>query len=175
MKSNREQEVSKPKLIHHVGSAVLPVVVTIIVPSLLLSLFGGGDAGVYGVLLGIVGAVLMLLGLSLLLATVRLFHIIGKGTLAPWHATKKLVIEGPYRYSRNPMITGVLTILVGEALLFQSLAIGAWALVFYIANTLFFVFIEEPYLLRKHGDQYRNYKTSVSRWIPFVPRRKRTK
>lgn len=175
MKSNRKQEAVKPKLIHHAGSAVLPVVVTILVPSLLLSLFGSGDAGVYGVLFGIVGAVLMLLGLSLLLATVRLFHIIGKGTLAPWHATKKLVTEGPYRYSRNPMITGVLTILVSEALLFQSLAIGAWALVFYIANTLFFVLIEEPYLLRKHGDQYRNYKASVNRWIPFAPRRKRAK
>jgi protein-S-isoprenylcysteine O-methyltransferase Ste14 len=65
-----------------------------------------------------VGLLLMLAGLSLVVKTVRLFAVVGKGTLAPWDPPKNLVVEGPYRYVRNPMITGVLTILLGESAFF---------------------------------------------------------
>ena len=69
---------------------------------------------------------------------------IGKGTLAPWDATTKLVTEGIYGHTRNPMISGVLVTLLGESILFGSIDILIWFIAFFIGNTLYFRFSEEP-------------------------------
>ena len=61
-------------------------------------------------------------GLLLFAASLRQFAVRGKGTLAPWDPPKHLVVEGPYRYVRNPMISGVLFVLLGEALVLRSMA-----------------------------------------------------
>ena len=60
-------------------------------------------------------------GILLMVAAIRLFVTIGKGTLAPWNPTQKLVVHGVYRHVRNPMISGVMFILLGEFLLAASL------------------------------------------------------
>jgi hypothetical protein len=46
---------------------------------------------------------LVCLGLVLMVATIRLFVVVGRGTLAPWNPTKRLVVQGVYRHVRNPM------------------------------------------------------------------------
>src|SRR5262245_20964347 len=51
---------------------------------------------------------------------------IGQGTLAAWDPTRKLVAVGPYRYVRNPMISGVATMLLGQALIWGSWLVGVW-------------------------------------------------
>jgi Phospholipid methyltransferase len=66
--------------------------------------------------------------------TIRLFARAGQGTLAPWDPTRRLVIQGPYRYLRNPMISGVLAVLIGEAVLLGSPPLAAWFAVFLAAN-----------------------------------------
>jgi protein-S-isoprenylcysteine O-methyltransferase Ste14 len=105
-------------------------------------------------------------GLGLAVWTVRLFMKFGNGTPAPWDPPKKLVIRGPYRHVRNPMLSGALLILSAEALLFQSWPIAVWMLVFCIGNTVYFRFIEEKGLEKRFGDDYRKYKARVPRWIP---------
>src|SRR5690606_4281475 len=87
-----------------------------------------------------VGVLVFLSGLSLFLYTVYLFKAFGRGTLAPWDATQKLVIRGPYRYCRNPMITGVLFILIGETLFLHSANLLIWTTVFFLINTAYFIF-----------------------------------
>src|SRR4051794_19366490 len=67
----------------------------------------------------IAGAVLLLGGLVLFVWSVGLFARIGRGTLAPWDPTRNLVAMGPYSYVRNPMISGVALILLGEALIWD--------------------------------------------------------
>jgi protein-S-isoprenylcysteine O-methyltransferase Ste14 len=98
--------------------------------------------------------------------TISLFAREGKGTLAPWDPTQRLVVRGPYRYVRNPMITGVLSILLGEAALFGSLWVLAWWLAFFAINAVYFPLIEEPGLRGRFGDEYERYRRSVPRWIP---------
>jgi protein-S-isoprenylcysteine O-methyltransferase Ste14 len=98
--------------------------------------------------------------------TVRLFARIGRGTLAPWDPTQRLVVAGPYAHVRNPMITGVLALLLGEALIFGSVAIAIWAAVFAVTNHAFFLAYEEPAVERRFGEDYRRYKENVPRWIP---------
>ena len=105
-------------------------------------------------------------GLGLAVWTVKLFKDSGRGTPAPWDPPKKLVIRGPYRHVRNPMITGALLILLTEALMLQSWPLAVWMVVFFIVSTIYFRFIEEKGLEKRFGDDYRKYKARVPRWIP---------
>jgi protein-S-isoprenylcysteine O-methyltransferase Ste14 len=113
-----------------------------------------------------VGLCAVVLGIVLLIWTISLFARLGRGTLAPWEPTKRLVVSGPYRHVRNPMITGVLCILLGEALLFQSWPIGMWMVLFFIINALYFPLAEEKDLERRFGAEYILYLKNVPRWIP---------
>jgi protein-S-isoprenylcysteine O-methyltransferase Ste14 len=150
---------------------LLPGTVVVAVPTLILVADGGptldreldGAANLATVLLGLalIGA-----GFALWAWTAWLFARRGQGTLAPWDPTKRLVIEGPYRHVRNPMISAVLAILLGEAALLGSLGIAIWAAAFGIVNHAYFLLAEEPGLERRFGDEYRAYKRAVPRWVP---------
>jgi protein-S-isoprenylcysteine O-methyltransferase Ste14 len=91
---------------------------------------------------------------------------VGQGTPAPWDPPKKLVVRGPYRYVRNPMITGALLLLLAEAMLLQSWPIAIWLVLFFIGNSVYFPLVEEKGLEKRFGDAYRKYKANVPRWIP---------
>jgi len=106
------------------------------------------------------------IGLCLSIWTVTLFLKFGKGTPAPWDPPKKLVIRGPYCYVRNPMIISMLFMLLAEALLFQSWPIAGWLVVFFIGNSIYFPLAEEKSLEKRFGNDYREYKAHVRRWIP---------
>jgi protein-S-isoprenylcysteine O-methyltransferase Ste14 len=112
------------------------------------------------------GLFLILLGLFIMSLTISSFIKKGKGTLAPWSPTKKLVIAGLYGHVRNPMILGVLIVLMGESIMFLSVNIFAWTLIFFLINNIYFSLYEEPNLEERFGDEYREYKKNVQRWIP---------
>jgi len=114
----------------------------------------------------LIAALLMFLGLVLFGWTVSLFAAVGRGTLAPWDPTQQLVVQGPYRHVRNPMISAVLFILLGEAALLGSLPLVAWFLFFFALNQFYIPLFEEPDLERRFGDSYRLYRQHVPRWIP---------
>jgi protein-S-isoprenylcysteine O-methyltransferase Ste14 len=145
---------------HLLAIALLPGTVTVLVPALLVD---GPDVG--GVTLAL-GIVLISGGFALWLWTVLLFARIGRGTLAPWDPTQRLVAQGPYRHVRNPMITAVLFVLLGEAALFRSTALLIWAAVFFAVNHAYFVLVEEPGLVRRFGAEYEEYRRAVPRWLP---------
>ena len=114
------------------------------------------------------GVVPILIGASIYFWCAWDFTFAGKGTPAPIDPPKELVVRGLYRYVRNPMYVGVGSVLVGEALLFQSLALVAYAGAGLLAVSLFVLFYEEPALTRKFGDSYRRYREAVPRWIPNI-------
>jgi protein-S-isoprenylcysteine O-methyltransferase Ste14 len=111
------------------------------------------------------GAGVLSLGLLILALCVRDFYVLGKGTLAPWDPPRRLVIKGLYRYSRNPMYVGVLLIVAGWALGFQSIALMIYALGLLVAFHLRVVLAEEPFLARTHGPAWIAYSASVPRWV----------
>jgi protein-S-isoprenylcysteine O-methyltransferase Ste14 len=135
----------------------------VVVPAVILATTDESGFSVLGTVAGIplIGA-----GLALMWRTITLFSRLGEGTLAPWDPTRKMVIAGPYRYVRNPMITGVTLVLLGEAALFGSLGILAWGGVFALANALWMPLVEEPGLEQRFGDEYDEYKRNVPRWVP---------
>jgi protein-S-isoprenylcysteine O-methyltransferase Ste14 len=151
--------------------ALLPGTVAVIVPGLILLTgegpnIGWGLEGPAAALPVVFGAALIASGFALWVWTVRLFMRIGEGTLAPWDPTRHLVVEGPYRRVRNPMITAVLAVLAGEAALFGSPALLAWCALFLAINWVYFLLVEERGLERRFGDEYRAYRRNVPRWIP---------
>ncbi len=93
------------------------------------------------------------------------FHVVGRGTLAPWSPPQRLVVRGLYRYSRNLMYVGVLVIVGGWALGFGSWPIAAYAAALAVAFHLRVVFGEEPWLARTHGAEWSAYASMVPRWF----------
>ena len=116
--------------------------------------------------LWLLGAALFVCGFALFGWCVSLFARVGQGTLAPWDPTQKLVAVGPYRHVRNPMISGVAAMLLGEALTFGSWLLALWFLAFVLVNHVYFAFSEEPGLERRFGASYLAYKANVPRWLP---------
>jgi protein-S-isoprenylcysteine O-methyltransferase Ste14 len=109
---------------------------------------------------------LLVAGLGLGIWTARLFFLKGQGTPAPWNPPRKLVVLGPYRYVRNPMIISVLISLTAEAIFFQSRPLLAWMVFFFIGNAIYFPLWEEKVLVKRFGEPYRQYRCNVPRWIP---------
>ena len=127
---------------------------------------GWSTVGLFNLLILLVGATLLFTGLVLLTACIRMFNSIGKGTLAPWAPTQKLVVVGVYRYMRNPMITGVLFALLGEVIILSNYAVFLWLLFFFLGNHIYFIKSEEPGLLKRFGEEYVEYFKNVPRWLP---------
>jgi protein-S-isoprenylcysteine O-methyltransferase Ste14 len=140
--------------------------VTIVIPALILW-SQGADVSVAS---AIFGGLLISLGLALAIWTWTLFVTEGRGTLAPWDATTQLVVSGPYRYVRNPMITGVALILAGEAVLFQSWPLAILFVWFVLLNAIYFPLVEERGLRRRFGAEYDSYCADVPRWLPRLRR-----
>jgi protein-S-isoprenylcysteine O-methyltransferase Ste14 len=86
--------------------------------------------------------------------------------LAPWDPPRRLVVRGPYRYVRNPMISGVVLVLFGEALVLLSRPHLWWALVFLGINAVYIPLVEEPMLADRFGGDYQEYRRNVPRLLP---------
>jgi protein-S-isoprenylcysteine O-methyltransferase Ste14 len=114
---------------------------------------------------GIIAAIPLTLGTLLLLWCVREFYVAGRGTLAPWDPPRHLVTTGPYGVSRNPMYVGVVTILVGWCLLWDSRTLMVYAVLVAIGFHLRVVLFEEPWAARRFGAEWDAYRARVSRWL----------
>ena len=159
---------------HLLSILLLPFLVVIVVPILLINAFAPGGETAWsgnpltGWLMRAAGLLLLIAGLGLFGWCVGLFARVGEGTLAPWDPTRKLVAVGPYRYVRNPMISGVALLLAGQAFLWGSWALGLWACLFISINHIYFVLVEEPGLEKRFGSSYLVYKANVPRWLPRI-------
>ncbi len=149
---------------------ILPGTVLVFVPGGLLWIFAGGPYAAAVVSPTDwrfwVALVALAIGLALAVSTVRLFTTLGQGTPAPWDPPQKLVVAGPYRHVRNPMISAVLFMLAAEALFLRSWPIAWWGVAFFVINSIYFPLSEEPGLERRFGEPYRIYKANVPRWLP---------
>ncbi|MDJ1471806.1 methyltransferase family protein [Xanthocytophaga flava] len=158
---------SRPSLLKHIRDmAILPFTVTVIIPYCIYD--PQKQLPFHSLAIVLAGIGLLIVGLLLFSYTVYLFMKHGRGTLAPWQPTQTLIVTGPYRYCRNPMISGVFFILTGESLAFHSLPLLIWAGIFFILNTLYFILLEEPSLEKRFGESYRQYKKHIPRWIPTI-------
>lgn len=154
---------------HALAIAILPLTATVLIPIWIARSSGAGwswpsDPTAIGIVF--IGFDIALIGLVLMAASIAEFATRGKGTLAPWDPPRHLVVRGAYRFVRNPMISGVILVLVGEAMMLRSAPHTLWAAAFAIANAIYIPLFEEPALEARFGDDYRRYKESVRRFVP---------
>ena len=154
---------------HLFAIAALPFVVTVVVPLWLarrndVRLVVAG--GAMHAALQVAGVALLLVGVALFASSLRRFAVDGRGTLAPWDPPRRLVVRGPYRYVRNPMISGVAFVLFGEALVLGSVPHLWWAAIFFAINAGYIPLLEEPMLAARFPESYDEYKRNVPRLLP---------
>jgi protein-S-isoprenylcysteine O-methyltransferase Ste14 len=105
-------------------------------------------------------SLLAYLGASIVLTTK------GKGPFVEFDPPKELVIDGPYRFVRNPVVCALLSTQFGEALAFSSTGILLMFLIFAFLGHRQVTRLEEPLLRQRYGQAYVDYCTHVPRWIP---------
>lgn len=124
------------------------------------------DTPLGGVAWLIAGVPLLTLGLGIYLWCLWDFANFGRGTPAPVDPPKKLVVRGLYHYTRNPMYVGVLTMILGWAVLFRSLDVLIYGVVVGCVFHAFVFVYEEPTLRSLFGESYEAYCAKVGRWLP---------
>ncbi len=110
------------------------------------------------------GALPLLMGVVLNLCTDRLFKKYGT-EVKPFRDSSALILEGSFRFSRNPMYVGALMILIGICLLLGSATPFAVVPIIFWLATVHFIVPEEGDLERQFGDNYLEYKRRVRRWL----------
>jgi len=110
------------------------------------------------------GIIPMALGITINLVADKRFHQ-ANTTVKPFEESPKLVTDGVFRMSRNPMYLGFVFILTGIAFLLGSLSSFGIVFLFWIAMGKVFIETEEKMLEARFGSQWMEYKTSVRRWL----------
>lgn len=154
---------------HVLAVAVFPFVMALVIPVWLarrdhLTLAPAETVPL--LLVQLAGVLVLVTGIVLFASSLRRFASEGQGTLAPWDPPRQLVVRGPYRYVRNPMISGVILVLIGEALVLLSMSHVWWALIFFGINAVYIPLLEEPQLESRFGNSYTEYRRHVPRLIP---------
>lgn len=86
-------------------------------------------------------------------------------TIMPHRAASRLVTEGPFRWSRNPIYVSHVAIVIGVALLISSPFVALLAPVLAFGLQKLAIEPEERHLLLKFGDDYRAYMARTRRWL----------
>src|SRR5215831_2030556 len=114
----------------------------------------------------IVGGMLVAAGVLVLLDSFLRFAVRGLGTPAPVFPTRHLVVTGLYRHVRNPMYTAVVSVIVGQALIFGNARLLEYGVLVWLLFHLFVLVYEEPILKASFGAEYEVFCAEVPRWIP---------
>lgn len=116
------------------------------------------------------GLVLLIPGMILGSWTSRTFFRVGQGTTIPFEPTQNVIKEGPFRYVRNPMILGSEIVIAGLTVILASYILLIVLLLIIILDHVYIVKVEENELEVRFGQPYLEYKNSVPRWIPRIPK-----
>jgi protein-S-isoprenylcysteine O-methyltransferase Ste14 len=145
---------------------VVPVSGAVLLPRWVLSRFDNAAAPA-----ALPAVAVIALGAALYLWCLWLFAAVGRGTPGPWDAPRRFVAVGPYRWVRNPIYISALITVLGEAWLYRSIPLLAYAVAMAISCHLFVIWYEEPALRCRFGDVYAGYLRRVHRWTPRPPGR----
>jgi protein-S-isoprenylcysteine O-methyltransferase Ste14 len=113
-----------------------------------------------------VGVVLFVVSFPLYLAASYVLTRRGKGAYVEFDPPTELVVTGPYRYVRNPVVAFLLGSMLGEAISLSSTGILLMFGCFLALSHRQVTHSEEPSLRKRFGRAYEEYCAHVPRWIP---------
>lgn len=102
----------------------------------------------------------------MLLDSFARFAFQGIGTPAPVFPTRHLVVQGFYRYVRNPIYLAVVSVILGQGMIFGNLNLLIYGVLAWLSTHLFVVTHEEPTLRKTFGAEYDDFCANVPRWVP---------
>lgn len=153
-------------------TVLIPGTVAVAVPWLILDRTRAADGNP---MMKVTGFLFVTAGITLYLTSTLRFLREGRGTPAIWFTRPLrwligeepgvLVRSGLYRFTRNPMYLGVVTVVAGQGLWHGSYAIIIYAILLWVAFHCVVVYIEEPHLRRKCGNKYAEFCRTTPRWI----------
>ena len=111
-----------------------------------------------------IGIIILVMGLSLTFYSFYLFKK-NKTPILPGEKPKFIVMEGPYKFTRNPMYLGVSIALLGAAVYFGNLLSFLSPIIFFLAMNYYYVPFEEKLMENLFGKKYTNYRKKVRRWV----------
>src|SRR5262252_114152 len=111
--------------------------------------------------LGVVGLAVAVFGWLVLLWCARDFAVRGRGTPNPSDPPRALVVDGLYRFVRNPMYVAIVTSLLGQAAMYRSGDVVWYSVIVAVGFHLRVVVYEEPKLTELFGGAYSDYRTRV--------------
>lgn len=154
------------KITSFLFTVLLVIIFLIIFPSFFIYLNDTFHLPVYSnITLKIIGSIFILSVMLIDISSFILFKRFGQGTPVIIEPTKKLVIKGLYKYTRNPIYLGHILILIGEFLIFGRPLLLAYILLVFLLLRFYIMKYEEPEMERKFGQDYIKYKTNVNRWL----------
>ncbi len=106
----------------------------------------------------VLGPALTVGGLALVGWSVRVQYVLGQGTPVPRVATQRLVTQGPYAYSRNPMTLGALMMYLGIGVWIESGIVVLLTVIVFSALLTFIYLHEARELADRFGEEYLAYK-----------------
>jgi protein-S-isoprenylcysteine O-methyltransferase Ste14 len=132
----------------------------------LLVRVAGSEIDGWPAVVGVAGALLMLVGIVTLVDVFARFVRDGAGTPSPAAPTTQLLVGGAFRHLRHPMYAATAMVIIGEALLFAQPVLLVGAAVYLAAMATLAHTVEEPRLARRFGASYNAYRQAVPGWIP---------
>jgi protein-S-isoprenylcysteine O-methyltransferase Ste14 len=115
-----------------------------------------------------IGIMLLLPGAAMTTWCVVHFAV-ARGTPVPFNPPKELIVEGPYIWVRNPMLTGIFACLFGLGLILHSISIvGIWTPLYILFHFIELKKVEEPELELRFGESYLDYKRNVPMFFPKI-------
>src|SRR5438067_8423731 len=109
-------------------------------------------------------AVLIVAGFGIAMWSGAIFTRAGTELQPTSEANAKLVTHGPFRYTRNPMYTGLLLVSLGVALFFGTVPFFIVPVILFLLLNATFIPYEEAKMERQFGAQFRDYKSRTRRW-----------
>lgn len=152
--------------------APLAVVFMVLIPTGLIRLSAVLDRGFrlprlsIGPVNRLVGGLMMGAGWLFAMWTNVLQFTVGRGTPVPLMATQELIVDGPYRFCRNPMVLGAVVMYLGLAVSIGSLSAVALVLLPTIWLLVYVKHWEEPELEARFGEAYRLYRQHTPFLLP---------
>lgn len=110
------------------------------------------------------GFLVIAVGIALPVWSAQIFKRI-ETNIIPYKSPDKIVTEGPFRFSRNPMYLGMLLVLIGTSIRLGTAESMVFVILFFCVANWWYIPFEEAKMEKVFGDQFTNYAQRVRRWI----------